>query len=148
MRDVPARAFRAIRCDCDAGPIPLPDGSASVVFAKEVMEHLDDPAGFLADLARIGRPGARYYLSVPDPVSESLLRVVAPESYWTKPGHIHVFPRDELDRMIEDAGLEIERRKYFGAYWSLWWCLRMAIGADQPPGRPGDAPGPALADWA
>src|SRR5690349_17275109 len=68
MRAVPARSFRGIVCDSD--PIPLPDATASVVISTEVLEHVDDPARFLAELVRIGKPGARYLFTVPDPASE------------------------------------------------------------------------------
>src|SRR5262249_20301595 len=38
MRGTPARAWRGIVTDCD--PIPLPDGTASVVICTEVLEHV------------------------------------------------------------------------------------------------------------
>ena len=69
MAETPARSFRGLVCNLDAGPIPLPDGVASVVLAKEVMEHLEDPVlsrragprrsprGTLLDLG--ARPGLR-----------------------------------------------------------------------------------------
>jgi len=148
MRASEARSFRAIHWDCDAGPLPLADGTASVVIAKEVMEHLEDPGRFVAELQRIGRPGARYLICVPDPASESLMRVVAPEYYWQKPCHLHVFEHKELDGLLESAGLVVERRISTGFYWSMWWILRMAIETDYFPGHPGHtSPPPILADW-
>lgn len=148
MGSSPARSFRMVQGNCDEGPIALPDGVASVVLAKEVMEHVGDPRAFLADLHRLGRPGARYFISVPDPASESLMRIVADEGYWKRPHHLHVFGRDELDRLVEGAGLRIERRAYVGFDASMWWCLRMAIGTDYYPGHPGYAsPPPILANW-
>lgn len=146
LRGSPARSFRAIELNCDVAPIPLPDGSASVVIAKEIMEHLDDPARFLAELARIGRPGARYLLAVPDAASESLLKLVAPPDFWLKPNHINVFNRDRLDGLVAGAGLVVERRLYTGFYWSMLWCLRLAIGTDWFPGHPGSPPR-MLAAW-
>ena len=148
MRSTAARSFLRHQWDCDAGPLPLPDGVASVVLAKEVMEHLENPARFLAELLRIGQPGARYFISVPDPASESLMQIVAPEYYWKKPCHLHVFERKALDQLVESAGLEVGRRVSCGFYWSMWWCFRMAIGTDYFPGHPGhSSPPPILADW-
>jgi SAM-dependent methyltransferase len=126
MRGVPARSFRGYVSD--ANPIPLPDGIASVVVATEVLEHVDDPDAFLAELARIGRPGARYLISVPDPVSESVMKAIGERWYFEKPFHSHVFEHSQLDRLLEGAGLRLESRKYHGFYWSMYWFFRMAIG--------------------
>src|SRR6516162_1036833 len=97
------RPFHTVQSD--ANPLPLEDGVATHVLAQEVMEHVDDPRQFLAELVRIGRPGARYLLSVPDPASESLQKALAPEIYWRKPNHLRVFARDEFDRLVRSAGL-------------------------------------------
>jgi SAM-dependent methyltransferase len=143
MRDVPARSFRGIVSDAD--PIPLPDACASVVVATEVMEHVDRPDRFLAELVRIGRPGARYLVSVPDPVSETVMRAVAPPWYWEKPLHIHVFSHRDLDDLFAAAGLVVEGRYAGGFYWSMWWFLRFAIVMShkyEPP-----PPHPALRAW-
>src|SRR5262249_10570970 len=137
MRDFP-RSWTGIHSDCD--PIPLEDGCATVVVASEVMEHVDDPARFLAELARIGKPSARYLISVPDPASESLMRIVAPDWYWKRPYPQHVFDHRQLDSLIRAAGLEIVARHHVGFYDALWWTFRMALGAE--PGEP--APQAAL----
>jgi SAM-dependent methyltransferase len=125
MLEVPARSWRGIVSDCD--PIPLPDGIATHVFCTEVLEHVEDPARFVAELVRIARPGALFYISVPDPASETLIRDVAPEWYWEPPFHRRVFQPDRLDSLLRDAGLRIEQRERGGSYqtvrWLLWWTL-------------------------
>ena len=126
MEGVPARSFRGIVTDAD--PIPLPDGIASVVVAVEVLEHVDDPVRIMSELVRIGKPGARYLLSVPDPASESVMKVVAPRWYFEHPLHVRIFEHDALNRLCTDAGLVIESRTASGFYWSLWWISRMSIG--------------------
>lgn len=148
MKGTPARSFRSVHCDCNAGPIPLPDGFASVIIAKEVMEHLDSPDQFLADLARLGRPGARYLITVPDPSSEALLKEVAPPQYWEKPLHVHIFERFQLDGMLGAAGLEVERRGFTGAYWSIFWTLRELVDTPYFPGHPTySTPPPEIEAW-
>jgi SAM-dependent methyltransferase len=145
MRSVGARSFRAIVSNCY--PIPLPEGTADVVVCQEVMEHTDDPIRFLAELVRIGKLGARYLISVPDPVSEHITRIVIPPGvpYFNPPGHQNIFQREELDRLVRSAGLAIEKRVPFGFYWSMWWMLRWSIGSHYSPGAP-DVP-PILAHW-
>ena len=128
MAGVPARSFRGIVGDAD--PIPLPDAVASVVVCTEVLEHVDDPSRILNELVRIGKPGARYLISVPDPASESLMRDLAPSWYFEKPIHIRVFEHEVLDRCCQDAGLEIDARHSTGFYFSMYWMIRMSVGME------------------
>jgi SAM-dependent methyltransferase len=128
MSKVNARSFRGILTD--ANPIPLPDACASVVVATEVLEHVDDPAVIMAELVRIGRPGARYLISVPDPASESIMKSLAPAWYFQKPIHIRIFEHEVLDRCLTEAGLEVEARHASGFYFSMYWMLRMAVGME------------------
>jgi SAM-dependent methyltransferase len=136
------RPFHAVVSD--ANPLPLEDGIATHVLAQEVMEHVDDPRQFLAELVRIGRPGARYLLSVPDPASESLQKALAPDIYWRKPNHLRVFARDDFDRLVRDAGLEIERRTHYSFFWSMWWVLFWCDKGGFAFGSPGT---PVLSHW-
>ncbi len=86
---VQSRPFKAVVSDCN--PMPLPAGFATAVLAMEVLEHVDDPAVILGEMVRIGKPGARYFITVPDPSSETVLNQVAPPEVWQKPHHIRVF---------------------------------------------------------
>lgn len=126
VEQTPARSFQAFVGE--RATRELPDGCASVVLAQEVLEHVPDPAAALAELVRIGRAGARYLISVPDPVSEGLMRKVAPAWYFERPGHINVFERQTFERLIMSAGLVVEKRVLAGAYWSIWWTLRWTTG--------------------
>ncbi len=130
MVGVPARSWKSILSDCD--PIPLPDAVATVVVCTEVLEHVDDPVRLTAELERIGRPGARYVIAVPDPASESLMREVAPDWYWKPPYHRRVFEHAQLEALLRQSGLRVDARYQGGSYWSLWWAFRMASGATEP----------------
>ena len=50
-------------------PLPEDDASASAVMALEVIEHLENPRGFLREIGRILRPGGVLVLSTPNIVS-------------------------------------------------------------------------------
>jgi ubiquinone/menaquinone biosynthesis C-methylase UbiE len=107
----------------DSNPLPVASGIATKVICQEVLEHVDDPAAVLSELARIGRPGALYLLTVPDPVAEKVQKNLAPEAYWRKPNHLRIFERDSFERLVKSAGLTIERRTSYSFYWSMWWIL-------------------------
>jgi SAM-dependent methyltransferase len=109
--------------ESEEGPIPLPDGTASIVVSTEVLEHVDDPVQFMAELVRIGRSGARYILAVPDPLCERLvMRIAAPEAFQ-KPNHVRVFEREEFADLVRNAGLVIERETQVGFFYALNWLL-------------------------
>jgi len=48
-----------------ADALPLPDGSFDLVLTTQVLEHVADPSGVLAETARVLRPGGALHLTVP-----------------------------------------------------------------------------------
>jgi ubiquinone/menaquinone biosynthesis C-methylase UbiE len=153
VAQTPARQFEGFVSD--SIPLPVADASMSRVISMEVLEHVEDPAAFLRELVRVGQPGALYLLAVPDPVGENIQKGFAPEYYFERPNHIHIFEREEFGRLVTDAGLEIVRRDSFGFFWTFWmflyWSLAKQAGGElqgashdvvQPPYPP------ILNDWA
>jgi len=141
LAQTPARLVQGVVGD--ANPLLLEDGIASKVICMEVLEHVDDTAQFLSELARVGKSGAHYLLSVPDPVQETLQKGVAPASYFEKPNHIRIIQRDEFEKMVTDAGLVVERHEYYGFYWSVWWLFFWICKVDLS-----NASHPLLDNWA
>ena len=132
-----AGAARVRELATDTNPLPLESASVTRIVATEVLEHVPDPVRFMAELVRVGRPGARYLISVPDAASESLQRTIAAPSYFEPPNHVRVFSRDDFETLIREAGLEIEHRKLYGFYWTMWWCFFWTCKQDlAPPWHP------------
>jgi SAM-dependent methyltransferase len=153
VAQTPARQFEGFVSD--SIPLPVADASMSRVISMEVLEHVEDPAAFLRELVRVGQPGALYLLAVPDPVGENIQKGFAPEYYFERPNHIHIFEREEFGRLVTDAGLDIVRRDSFGFFWTFWmflyWSVAKQAGGElqgtshdvvQPPYPP------ILNDWA
>ncbi|MGH8434017.1 MAG: class I SAM-dependent methyltransferase [Pseudomonas sp.] len=130
VRETPARQAEGIVSD--SLPLPLADNLASKVIALEVLEHVEQPLAILQELVRVGRPGAQYFISVPDQASEELQQAVAPALHFKSPNHIQVYSREAFAELVEGAGLIIESRHYYGFYWTLWmmlfWSTKQAEG--------------------
>lgn len=82
LRDFRGRAERVIGCDVDPevrtnptvheahlfdpqGPVPLPDGSVDIIIADYVMEHIEEPERFAAEIERLLTPGGWFCARTP-----------------------------------------------------------------------------------
>ncbi len=80
--------------------LPFADQSFDVVVCCEVLEHLEDPARGLAELARVARE--RVLISTPwEPVwsAMNLARGKYLRSLGNTPGHVQQFSRKALERL-------------------------------------------------
>jgi len=115
-------------------PLPLAEGCASKVVCMEVLEHVDQPEAFMAELVRMGRPGAQYLLSVPAALGEELQKGIAPVGYYQSPNHVQIFSAERFAALVEDAGLVIEHRQASGFFWVMgmifFWASERAAGRD------------------
>jgi ubiquinone/menaquinone biosynthesis C-methylase UbiE len=141
MSDTPAREVEHHVTDCN--PLPLADATATRIVSTEVIEHVDDPAQFLSELVRVGKPGALYLLSVPHPSSEDLQKDIASPEYFQKPNHIRIISEDQFKQMVTDVGLEVISHSQYGFYWSMWMLLFWEAKVDLS-----NADHPLLNHWA
>ena len=135
-----ARCFETMVSD--SNPLPIADERVTKVICMEVMEHVPDPQQFISELVRVGKPGAQYLLTVPDPASENLQKDLAPPCYWEAPNHLRIFSHEEFETLVDSAGLIIEKKILRGFYWSMWWVFFWA--SNQQLGEP---EGPILKNW-
>ena len=97
------------------GALPARDGEFDAVLLLDVLEHLEDPAGMLAEIRRVLVPGGVLHAHVPcegDP--RSLWRWLPGQrgaGAWKRRfgGHLQRFRRGELLALIEAAGFETLR---------------------------------------
>lgn len=91
--------------------LPYPDGAFDLVLCCEVLEHLDDPAQALAEVARVA--DRHVILSTP---WEPLWRVMNIarghylRDFGNTPGHVQHFTRKGLERLAE-AHLHVIARR-------------------------------------
>lgn len=93
----------------------LPPAVFDLVTSMEVVEHVTDPAAFIADLAARLAPGGLMTLSTPNRTMLSkLLLVEAAERVGAVPRGTHDWDQflkpEELTKLLEGAGLEVVDR--------------------------------------
>ena len=131
----------------DTTPLPLPCEYATKILSMEMLEHTLNPENILAELVRVGKPGAQYLITVPDSRSEMLQKPVAKPVYFSEPNHIHIFDKENFVRLVENSGLKVERYDTWGFYWtvfmSLFWIVHQkecfdgaVLGCIKPPYHP------------
>lgn len=104
-------------------PLPLPDEYATKILSTEMLEHTSHPEKIMAELYRVGKPGARYLITVPDSRSEMLQKPVAKAIYFSEPNHIQIFDKERFVRLVEHSGLTVERYDTWGFFWTVFMSL-------------------------
>jgi 2-polyprenyl-6-hydroxyphenyl methylase / 3-demethylubiquinone-9 3-methyltransferase len=94
-------------------------GKFDLVTSMEVIEHVTDPAAFIADLAAHLEPGGLMILSTPNRTAASKLFLVeAAERLGAVPRGTHDWNQfltpDELEALLSDAGLEVVEMRGIG----------------------------------
>lgn len=98
-------AVATVRADLQC--LPLADATVDVVVCLQVIEHLHDQAGFLAESARVLRVGGTLFCATPNRLTFSPGQ--GPDDVPLNPFHTRELDAGELAGLIVDAGLRLER---------------------------------------
>jgi 2-polyprenyl-6-hydroxyphenyl methylase/3-demethylubiquinone-9 3-methyltransferase len=102
---------QGLEIDYRASPVEEVDGQFDLVTSMEVIEHVADPAVFIAALAARLAPGGLLILSTPNKTAWSrLLMVGAAEAVGAIPKGTHDFDKfiapDRMKTLLADSGLK------------------------------------------
>jgi len=106
------RAKRVVDVFGDGRRLPFADASFETVLSTEVLEHVMTPGVLIAEMARVLKPEGRLLVTVPfiQPLHEM------PSDYFR-------YTPFSLRRLVEEAGLEVERIEPRGNYASALGAL-------------------------
>ncbi|MCU1491253.1 MAG: methyltransferase [Acidimicrobiaceae bacterium] len=112
----------------DANALPFAAASFDRVIAAEVLEHLVDDAGALAELARVLSADGLLAISVPRTWPEAVNWALSPEYHRVEGGHVRIYRRRQLRARLAAAGFEIVGTHHAHALHSPYWWLRCLVG--------------------
>jgi len=92
---------------------PLLPGSFAAVTMFHVLEHLYDPRVYLAAAHELLQPGGRLVVQVPNAACWQFRLLGRSWNGVDVPRHLFDFRDRDVERLLEDAGFEVVRRKYF-----------------------------------
>jgi SAM-dependent methyltransferase len=118
----------------DATRLPFADGAFDRVIASEVMEHINDDAAAVTELARVLRPGGTIAVTVPSQFPEKVCWSLSEDYYAPKAagGHVRIYRRQQLVNMLQTAGMEPAGHHRVHALHSPYWWLRCLVGPNRP----------------
>ena len=114
----------------DATGLPFADASFDAVITSEVLEHVPDDTGALAELVRVLRPGGVFAVTVPSWLPEKVNWMLSDDYHApaVAGGHVRIYSATELRAKLRAAGLHLAGSHHAHALHSPYWWLKCAVG--------------------
>jgi len=93
--------------------VKFPQGSFDVVLASHLIEHLNNPASFLAEVNRVLKAGGLAFITTPN-ISGFQARLYGGRWRSAIFDHLYLFSTRTLSRMLKKAGFKIEKISTWG----------------------------------
>ena len=110
--------------------LPFEDAAFDCVIISEVLEHLHAEDDALREMSRVLRPGGVLAVSVPRTLPEAVCWALSPQYRNSPGGHVRIYLRSRLMRLIESHGYRVMSSHFAHALHSPYWWLRCALGMD------------------
>lgn len=113
----------------DGVHLPFPDDTFDRVIAAEVLEHIPDDEGAIAELHRVLKPGGTIAVTVPAWLPEKICWALSEEYHapHVPGGHLRIYTENALRRKLRAAGLRPGGAHHAHSLHSPYWWLRCAI---------------------
>jgi SAM-dependent methyltransferase len=116
----------------DTTALPFADGIFDAVVTAEVLEHVPDDVGAVAELRRVLRRGGVLAVTVPAWLPEKINWMLSDEYHAPAAvgGHVRIYSATELKAKLRAAGLDVAGGHHAHALHSPYWWLKCAVGVD------------------
>jgi SAM-dependent methyltransferase len=121
---------QAVAVRADAHRLPFPDGAFDVVILSEVLEHIPDDRGAIAEANRVLRPGGTLAVTVPRWWPERVCWALSEAYHQVEGGHVRIYRRGQLLSRLREADLVARGTHHAHALHSPYWWLRCLVGTD------------------
>lgn len=122
QHDDPERLFAL--ASANALELPFADNSFDKVICSEVLEHIPDYRGALAEIQRVLKPGGLFCASVPRRWPEKVCWALSSAYHQVPGGHVRIFRARELRGDIEGLGFKHYYRHWAHALHAPFWWLK------------------------
>ena len=119
-------ASLALSC-ANALQLPFADDTFDKIICSEVLEHIEDWQGALAEIERVLKPGGAFCASVPRSWPERICWTFSREYHDYEGGYLRIFNARELRRDIESFGFRYYHRHWAHALHAPFWWLKCLL---------------------
>lgn len=112
----------------DVCRLPFPDAHFHAVICSEVMEHIPEHHRALDELVRVLKPGGHLVVSVPRYFPERICWALSREYHQANQGHVRIYRKKALIRMITRTGLLLYRVHYAHSLHAPYWWFKCLVG--------------------
>jgi SAM-dependent methyltransferase len=114
----------------DATHLSFPDNTFDRVITSEVLEHIQNDVGAIAEMVRVLKPGGTFAGTVPTWWPEKINWMLSDEYHAPKAvgGHVRIYSETELKAKLRSAGLDVTGSHHAHALHSPYWWLKCAVG--------------------
>lgn len=122
----------------DAYSLPFPDRSFDVVFAMDILEHVEEPERLIREASRVLKPNGLFFFHTFNRNFLSYLLIIKGVEWFVQnaPKNMHVYPLfikpSELGSLCQERGLHIQKLHGFRPNFSLPF-FQMLITRKVPP---------------
>lgn len=120
---------------CDALALPFAEASFDRVIAAEVLEHIPDDRGAMAEIGRVVRPGGTVAVTVPRWFPERICWALSDTYHSNEGGHIRIYKSGALRAKLGDVGLRPTGSHHAHALHTPYWWLKCAFGPENDSAR-------------